>query len=301
MDYNKARTFVEVVDSGSISAAAGRLKRTQQAISLQIQTLEKELGISLLVREGRSIVLTEGGEHLYQEFKAQFIAMENSVQQYKSDRSSASGVIRIGVWVDLSSVYFPEMLATFSKLYPLVKFEIQTAVDHELEAMLIENKIDLSHQIFVDNSKLLFQANTFTCEFIPVVSKGYATLSKLPTDIVETLEMPLIDIYGDYSVYRVWIKKNARHLLSVAEKKMAVVCVTSHQALKNLVLEGLGFGLLPRNMIQAELSAGDLILLPLSGDIESVRVDMDIVYKRNNSLGHIHHAFIQHLLDNKIV
>ena len=54
-------------------------------------------------------------------------------------------------------------------------------------------------------------------------------------------------------------------------------------------------------MIQAELSAGDLILLPLSGDIESVRVDMDIVYKRNNSLGHIHHAFIQHLLDNKIV
>jgi len=123
MDFNKAKTFVEVVDSGGFSAAASRLKRTQQAISLQIQALEKELGISLLVRDGRKIALTQGGELLYSEFKKQFSAMEDSVQQYKSDKSAASGLIRIGAWADLSNIYFPKLIAQFSEDYPLVEFE----------------------------------------------------------------------------------------------------------------------------------------------------------------------------------
>ena len=51
-------------------------------------------------------------------------------------------------------------------------------------------------------------------------------------------------------------------------------------------------------MIQAELDSGELISLPLPKEVEPIQVDMDIVYKRQNSLGHIHHAFIQHLIDN---
>jgi len=78
-----------------------------------------------------------------------------------------------------------------------------------------------------------------------------------------------------------------------------VVRVTNQQTLKKLVLEGVGLVFLPQQMIQAELDSGELISLPLPKEVEPIQVNMDIVYKHQNSLGHIHHAFIQHLIDNK--
>ncbi len=52
MDFNKAKTFIEVVDSGSITKAANSLFRTQQAISLQLKALEEELELTLFDQQG---------------------------------------------------------------------------------------------------------------------------------------------------------------------------------------------------------------------------------------------------------
>ena len=64
MDFNKAKTFIEVVDCGSVTKAANRLFRTQQAISLQLKALEVELELTLFDRQGPRIVLTRQGEKL---------------------------------------------------------------------------------------------------------------------------------------------------------------------------------------------------------------------------------------------
>ena len=155
MDFNKARTFIEVVDQGGITAAASQLQRTQQAISAQITHLENDIGIPLLARKGPNITLTDDGERLYHLFKEHLISIEGAVQELKTDKSRAAGLIRIGIWLEGSAHYLPSLIKGFSKKYPLVYFKIYTSTDSQLEQMLIENKIDISAQLFTSNKQLL--------------------------------------------------------------------------------------------------------------------------------------------------
>ena len=109
--------------------------------------------------------------------------------------------------------------------------------------------------------------------------------------------MPILDHRTDYSTYGRWIKKNAKELLPAAEKKSVFIQVSSNLVLKQLTLQGLGLGFLLEGSIQQELETGELIRLPLPKRIEPIRIEMDVVYKRQHSLGFIHQAFIQHLTD----
>ncbi|MEF9605994.1 LysR family transcriptional regulator, partial [Paracoccus sp. PXZ] len=62
MDINQARTFLEVVHSGSFVAAADRLNVTQTAVSARIRTLEESLGRRLFIRNKAGARLTPAGE-----------------------------------------------------------------------------------------------------------------------------------------------------------------------------------------------------------------------------------------------
>jgi DNA-binding transcriptional LysR family regulator len=64
MDLKSLRTFVTVVEEGSVSKAALRLRTAQPALSRQIIDLEKKLGIKLFDRIGRRLVLSRDGEQM---------------------------------------------------------------------------------------------------------------------------------------------------------------------------------------------------------------------------------------------
>ena len=64
LDSDLMHSFLAVADSGSVTAAAGRLHRTQSAVSLQVKRLEESLGQPLFERQARGVVLTPRGEQL---------------------------------------------------------------------------------------------------------------------------------------------------------------------------------------------------------------------------------------------
>ena len=64
LDSDLMRSFLAVADSGSVTAAAERLFRTQSAVSLQVKRLEQNLGQPLFDRQARGVVLTPRGEQL---------------------------------------------------------------------------------------------------------------------------------------------------------------------------------------------------------------------------------------------
>lgn len=61
MQLQQLRYFIEVAQTGSISTAAKNLYLSQPSLSQQIINLEKELGISLLIRHSRSVSLSDAG------------------------------------------------------------------------------------------------------------------------------------------------------------------------------------------------------------------------------------------------
>ena len=299
MDFNKARTFVEVADCGNITQAANRLLRTQQAISLQLQQLEEELELSLFDRHGPKITLTQDGQHLYQIFKPRLLEMDNAVLELKSDKQQAAGVIRLGAWMEQAVSYLPEMMRIFKQQHPRVEFELVLGRDIEIEKMLKDNLLDFGFQLYCQDKKLFKCEAIYRQPLIPVVSRTFLKTQKPPKNIESTLEVALLDYNDEYSAYNQWIKKNARPLLPLARKKIRSITTTNNVVLKQLVLQGLGMGFLHKEAIQAELDIGELIPVLSRSKAKNIQVELDVVYKRKQSLPYVHQTFLSFLRENK--
>ncbi|MBL1321561.1 MAG: LysR family transcriptional regulator [Methylophaga sp.] len=297
MDFNKVKTFVEVVDSGSITKAASRLFRTQQAISLQLKALEEELELTLFDRKGPRIVLTRQGEQLYKKFKSAFLQMESSVYSMKADKTSATGTIRLGLWMEQSTGYLPYIVTEFSKKFPKVKFEVLLGTDTDLEKALLNNKIDFGFYVFVRDKKLIETQAVLHRKLILVASNEYLLNRKHIKTIEDTLPLDLVDYSQDYASYVAWIRSNARALLSEAKKKIPVVTVNNDLALRELVRQGHGMGLLPEEIVREDLASGKIIqLLPKKSN--SITLTIDLGYKKRRTQSYLHEEFLNFVISN---
>jgi DNA-binding transcriptional LysR family regulator len=299
IDFNKARTFVEVVDSGSITLAASRLLRTQQAISLQLQQLETEIEFNLFDRQGPKITLTQGGRILYEQFREHLLDIENAVLELKSSQQHAAGLIRIGAWMEQAVSYLPEMMRLFKQQFPLVEFELILADDIEIELLLKTNRIDIGFQVYCQDKKMLKCEPVYCQPMLPVVSRSFLKTHKVPKSISETFNMPLLDYSDDYSAFNAWIKKNAKDLLPQARKKLRTVTTSNNVVLKQLVLQGLGFAFLHQESIQAELASGELTPLLVKPRSENVFVGVDMVHKRKHTFAYVQTEFIKFIHNNR--
>ena len=91
------RQFVAVVEAGSFSAAARRLRVGQPAISKAMSRLEAELGAKLLLRSTRATQTTEAGERFYEGCIETLEAAEKAEQAVRDENDSESGPIRVQV------------------------------------------------------------------------------------------------------------------------------------------------------------------------------------------------------------
>ncbi len=298
MDFNKAKTFIEVVNSGSITKAANKLFRTQQAISLQLKVLEEELELTLFDRQGSKIVLTRQGEQLHEEFKAAFAQMESSVYRMKSDKSSASGTIRLGLWMEQSTGYLPYLVTEFKKIYPKVKFEVLLGIDADLENALLKNQIDFGFYVFVRNRKIIETQPVLRRKLILVASNEYLLNRKRLKTIKDTLPLDLVDYSKDYASYAAWIKENARLLLPEAKKKIPLVTVQNDLVLRELVRQGHGMALLPEEIVKSELATGSIIqLLPKKS--KAITLTIDVGYKKCRTPSYLHEEFLNFVISKK--
>ncbi len=292
MDFNKAKTFIEVVDSGSVTKAAIKLFRTQQAISLQLKSLEEELELILFDRNGPKIVLTRQGETLYKEFKSAFLQMENSVYHMKSDKTSATGTIRLGLWMEQSTGYLPYIVTAFKQQFPRVKFEVLLGIDVELEKALLNNEIDFGFFVYVNNRKLINTQPVLRRKLILVTSNEYLLKRKRIRTIEDTLPLDLVDYSQDYASYSIWVKENARWLFAEAKKKIPTVSVKNDLVLKELVRQGHGMALIPEEIVKDELSTGAMIqLLPKKS--KAVTLTIDVGYKKQRTKSYLHDEFLK--------
>lgn len=293
VDFNKARTFVEVVNCGNITLAASRLLRTQQAISLQLQQLEAEIECNLFDRQGPKITLTQGGKVLYEQFREHLLCMENAVQSLKSSKQLAGGLIRIGAWMEQGVNYLPEMMRLFKQQFPLVEFELVLANDVEIEQKLKTNQIDIGFQVFCQDKRMFKCEPVYYQPMLPVISRSYLKTHNMPQSVSDTLSMPLLDYSDDYSAYNTWIGKNLKSLLPQARKKLRAVTTSNNVVLKQLVLQGMGFAFLHQESIQSELATGEFIPLFVSSKSENIYVGVDMVHKRKHTFAYVQTEFIR--------
>lgn len=115
--------FCMVSQYHSITQAAQKLYVTQPAISNAIKELEKEFSVNLFVRSKNHLTLTTEGELFYQKARELLASIKQTTQQFY-DLGKQIPPIRIGIPPLLSTIFFPDLVLEFNKLYPEVPVEL---------------------------------------------------------------------------------------------------------------------------------------------------------------------------------
>jgi DNA-binding transcriptional LysR family regulator len=141
------RTFVAICDSGSFTKAAREVNLTQSAVSLHVKRLEQQVGSRLIVRNARSVRLTEQGEILLS-YARRILALYKEAEHRLS--RDGGGVIRIGApeYFDLRTL--SSLLGQFSSRYPAIRNQIELGIGPDISALVDEGELDLaivSHEI----------------------------------------------------------------------------------------------------------------------------------------------------------
>jgi len=143
MNLNYLRTFILVVDKQSFSATAKILFLSQPAVTLQIQTLEENLGMQLLIRKGKSLVLTEAGEIVYQQAKKILDLWEETKSEVYKISKVVKGRLVVGASTIPGEYLLPQLIGGFHSSYPEVELSLEIANSEEIVERTLAGEMDL--------------------------------------------------------------------------------------------------------------------------------------------------------------
>src|SRR5919106_864561 len=131
LDLKRLRVLAEVARRGSFSAAADALYLSQSAVSQQVATLEREVGMSLLERTNGGPKLTDAGRTLVDHGEAAIARLEEAEKEVAAIAGLEGGELRIASFPTASAVLLTEALAEFSASHPDVRLSVTEAEPEE--------------------------------------------------------------------------------------------------------------------------------------------------------------------------
>jgi DNA-binding transcriptional LysR family regulator len=142
MDTAFLANLLLVVDTGSMAEAARRVGVTPAAIAQQVQALERELGVTLLVRAGRTVMPTEAGHRVIE--RARGLVADFADLKAHALEGEAAGELRIGTITTALLSLLPDVVANFSRSFPRVKLLIRAGTSMELYDSLQRGDLDVA-------------------------------------------------------------------------------------------------------------------------------------------------------------
>lgn len=133
-DVELLRVFDTLIRVGSFTAAASMLSRTQSAVSMQMKRLEEQLGVELVKRSTRKLVLTQDGQQLLP-IARQMLGLNDQLFK-EAETQEISGSIRIGAIEHYATRVLPQLVAEFCRIHPRVHVELLHGVSSQMRSEL---------------------------------------------------------------------------------------------------------------------------------------------------------------------
>lgn len=144
MDTKKWEALLTAVELGSFTKAAERLGYTQSGLTHMMHALEKEIGLSLLIRDRYGVRLTAAGERLMpaiREFQQAGKRLENQISLVGSMKKEN---VRVAAYSSICMHWLPAIVSSFRRDYPDISVDIRMGTVDEMYSWLQEDKVDLS-------------------------------------------------------------------------------------------------------------------------------------------------------------
>ena len=157
----------------SLTEAAKQTGYTQSGITHLLSSIEKEWGVTLLIRSKKENIITPEGKELLPSIQTLVNAHRSLEEKIASIKGSETGLVRIGSITSVSLNILPDLLAAFNKEHPGIRFEIDHLSFHDIEQAIIDETIDVG---FLQNHA---SSNKISCtpfypdEAVAVLPKNY--------------------------------------------------------------------------------------------------------------------------------
>jgi len=146
-------TFVRVAEAGSFSAVAHEAGTTQGAVSKQVASLERSLGVKLLTRTTRSLALTEEGARYFEQARRLVGEIADAESALRRGEQQLSGWLRVAASVGFGRLKLMPVVQSFLARHPEIRIDLRL---HDGFIDLVEQGIDVAVRIGdLDDSTLI--------------------------------------------------------------------------------------------------------------------------------------------------
>ena len=254
---NLALSFVAVVKAKSFSKAAKEINISKAQLSRQVKQLETELGIQLIHRTNREIVLTESGELFFASCHGIEESYADAVCQIKENFKLTRGTLRITAPIDFGIKFLPKIMHEFGKHYPNINIVLSLSNVNE---DMIENNFDIAIRIANALPDSNLRMRTLK-EFQRVIcaSSQYFKNHDIPKKIADLNQHRCITSLNRNSniIKPQWqFYKNGKLTNYTLNN---VIEVDSLEAQIELLTLGSGIGRIPNYLIQNKLDSGKFV------------------------------------------
>ncbi len=288
---NQLQIFLKIAQTQSVTKAAEELHLTQPAVSIQLKNFQDQFDIPLTEVVGRKIFITDFGMEVA-EAAEQIINQVHAIN-YKTlaYKGQLTGRLKISV-VSTGKYVMPFFLADFMKLHSGIELRMDVTNKHKVVQSLEHNEVDLALVSILPTTLHVEKLDLLQNKLFLVGSARTPVRMDVKTKD-RFRDLPLIFREKGSGTRQTMEAFLERHALPVL-KKMEL---TSNEAVKQAVLAGLGYSIMPLIGIRNELLNHELQIIPVKG--LPITTTWSLIWPKGKKHGPVAAAFLNYLKKEK--
>lgn len=255
MELRSIQYFVQVADEGSITRTADKIGIAQPALTRHIKQLEAELGTQLLTRLPRGVRLTTSGRDFLDHARTIMLEVARASEHVRGKAQAPRGRVVMGTSPTLAPLLLPGCVARARQQCPTVTLKVIEGFSPQLLDALLTGRLDLA--VMTNPPRTSALALTPLCsEPMVVLSPPGARGTRHAFSLAELSGTPLILTVGLRTLVEQQLAGFGVGLRSVTE-------VDSVEAIRRLVVSGVGMTIMPVSAFHEDVRAGRLFAYPV--------------------------------------
>ena len=254
MESARCKAFIESVERGSFRAAADALGYTPSAVSQLVAALEKDLGLTLLIRSKKGVTMTSEGAKLAPIVRS-YLAREKEMYELASEMQGVSiGNLTIAAYPSVATTWLPEIVRTFQRDYPDVQFSIMEGIRAEIFKHLDDHVADMGFMAY---------AEPMDYEWTPLAQEEIIAVVPEDHPLANARAYPIKDCEEDDFIMTSWGKDIEIQNIFRKYKVTPNVKYTTYDTPATLAMVRMGLGVTFANELSAQYWNEHLVKLPL--------------------------------------
>lgn len=293
MNYtlNQLRVYTQVVHEKSITKAATALHLSQPAVSIQLKNFVQQFKIPLIEIVNKRLFVTDFGKEIANAAMVILNEIEAIEHKMHAHQGLLTGKLKLSI-VSTGKYIAPYFIADFIRQHPGIELNIDVTNKMQVVESLSNNQVDFAMVSIMPKENKYHKVELMQNKLLLVGGP----INKLPNkqydnSIFKTI--PLIYREKGSGTRQVMENYIAKHKLPVTPKME----LTSNEAVKQAVIAGLGYSIMPLIGIKNEIKNGQLYIIPVKG--LPILSTWNLINLKNKTLSPVAQAFLTYIKKEK--